>query len=196
MSPKPVAKNSIRIIGGELRSRRVEFMDADGLRPTGDRIRETLFNWLQNDVAGATCLDLFAGSGALGFEALSRGAKLADLVESDRRVASAIRDNAARLQLGNCTVVNTTAEDWLRQQAGQEPHYDIAFLDPPFADDRLAETCAKLDASGVMRENSLVYLESDKAVTDKVLPSGWQQIKSKQAGQVYFYLYRLVEATD
>ena len=191
MSSRSTARNSIRIIGGELRSRRIEFIDHKGLRPTGDRVRETLFNWLQNPIVGARCLDLYAGSGVLGIEALSRGARSVDLVEADRRVAQTISANLEKLELENVTVINTTAENWLRQQTGAGECYDVAFLDPPFAEASLLDICVALDASGVMSTNALVYLESDQPVVDELLPGGWECIKSKKAGQVYFYLYRL-----
>lgn len=191
MKPRATGKNSIRIIGGELRSRRIEFIDHPGLRPTGDRVRETLFNWLQHPVVGAACLDLFAGSGALGLEAMSRGARCVDLVDADRRVVESIRANTDRLQVDGVRVIHAQAESWLQQKAGEGEGYDIVFLDPPFGQGCLQNICAQLDAEGLLNEGALVYIESDKPVSEEWIPEGWELHKSKRAGQVYFYLYAL-----
>jgi 16S rRNA (guanine966-N2)-methyltransferase len=186
--PKPAARNSVRIIGGAWRGRRVPFPDSPGLRPTPDRIRETLFNWLQNSIADARCLDLFAGSGALGLEALSRGA--AELVFVEQAVAAArmLREQLARL--GASTrgqVVDMGAARFLRTPA--EP-FDLVFLDPPFGENRLAEYVPQLAAGGLLKPGALVYLECERTLGVPDLPVGWEMLKSKSAGEVGYHLAR------
>ena len=191
MPRKSSTRNSVRIIGGNLRSRRVEFIEHEGLRPTGDRVRETLFNWLQNTVPGARCLDLFAGSGVLGIEALSRGASSVDFVEADSKVVTQLWETIRTLQLGHAQVSRAQAEAWLAMPVTEDakPLYDIVFLDPPFADEQLPSICEQLNDSGRLQRRAQVYIESDKPVDESWIPDGWRQLKFKKAGQVYFYLY-------
>lgn len=191
MPRKSSTRNSVRIIGGDLRSRRVEFIEHEGLRPTGDRVRETLFNWLQNTIPAAHCLDLFAGSGVLGIEALSRGASSVDFVEADSKVATQLRETIRTLQLNDAQVSRAQAEAWLAMPVAEEakPLYDIVFLDPPFADKQLPSICERLNDSGRLQRRAQVYIECDNPVDESWIPDGWSQLKSKKAGQVYFYLY-------
>jgi 16S rRNA (guanine966-N2)-methyltransferase len=192
-SNAPGGRNSVRIIAGGWRGRRVNFPDLPGLRPTPDRVRETLFNWLQQAVAGSRCLDLFAGSGALGLEALSRGAKEAVFVEQAVAASRALQEQL-RL-LGGATrgrVVEMGAARFLRSgaQFGGAP-FDIVFMDPPFGRDALAEYVPMLDMGDWVAPGTLVYLENEKASGVPVLPSHWELLKSKSAGEVGYHLARV-----
>jgi 16S rRNA (guanine966-N2)-methyltransferase len=182
-------RNSVRIIGGGWRGLRVSFPDVPGLRPTPDRVRETLFNWLQHDIAGARCLDLFAGSGALGLEALSRGAKELVFVEQSVAASRALQEQLIRFGgAGKGRVVEMGAARYLRspQQA-----FDIVFLDPPFGQGALVEYVPLLDAGRWLKEGALVYLENEKKEGVPVLPAHWQLLKSKSAGEVGYHLARV-----
>ena len=182
-------RNSVRIIGGGWRGRRVNFPDLPGLRPTPDRVRETLFNWLQQAVAGARCLDLFAGSGALGLEALSRGAKQLVFVEQAVPASRSLQEQLVRLGGGDRgQVVEMGAARYLRSDA--EP-FDIVFLDPPFGQGALAEYVPLLDGGGWLKPGSLVYLENEKAEGAPALPAHWELLKSKSAGEVGYHLARV-----
>lgn len=181
--------NSVRIIGGEWRGRRIRFPAAPGLRPTSDRRRETLFNWLAPRLAGSRCLDLFAGSGALGFEALSRGAARAVLVEASREVAAALAASARALEAGDrCRVVHARAERYLARAA--EP-FDIVFLDPPFARPALvADACARLDG-GWLAADARVYLELDARTARPRLPPHWQLLRELTGGDAHALLFAI-----
>lgn len=178
--------NQIRIVGGEHRGRRLAFPDSPGLRPTSDRTRETLFNWLQPLLPGAACLDLFAGSGALGFEAASRGAGQVMLVEQDPKVVGQLEANQARLGLSQVVVEQCDAMSWLDRDARA---FDIIFLDPPFADNLLTDCCEKLDQRGWLGSDPRLYLEWDLHGPAPKLPASWYPIKEKKAGQVAYALY-------
>jgi 16S rRNA (guanine966-N2)-methyltransferase len=182
------ARNSVRIIGGVWRGRRVEFPDVAGLRPTPDRIRETLFNWLQHAVAGARCLDLFAGSGALGLEALSRGAKELAFVEQAVPAARALREQLTRLGAASRAQVFEMGAARFLRSAG-EP-FDIVFLDPPFGSGALAEYVPQLESGNWVKDGGLVYLENERAAGAPVLPPHWELLKSKSAGEVGYHLAR------
>ena len=167
--------------------RKLQFPDARGLRPSADRVRETLFNWLQNEVAGSRCLDLFAGSGALGFEAASRGARHVTLVESSPQVAKRLQENVRLLNLQDVVEVNHgKAHSWLEQYKG-EP-FNLVFLDPPFADNLLEQTLRQLLASRLLSDRVLLYVERDAAQLLPELPANCQVIKDKKAGQVAYSL--------
>ncbi len=178
--------NQVRIIGGEHRGRKLGFPDIPGLRPTGDRIRETLFNWLQTSLPGAKCLDLFAGSGALGLEAASRGAGQVLMLDRSAVVVDQLRQNIALLGLNQTSVEQ--ADALTRLQAAPQP-FDIVFLDPPFADELLQQVCYQLEAGGWLKPDTLLYIEIDAAKGLPQLPSGWRQLKEKRAGQVEYFLY-------
>jgi len=181
--------NRVRIVGGTLRGRKIAFPAAAGLRPTGDRIRETLFNWLQPVLPGSRCLDLFAGSGVLGIEAASRGAAQVVLVESAPRVAAALRQNLAELVLGDgVRLVEVDALDWLR--AGPPTTFDVAFLDPPFAAGLMEEAAALLEDSGWLADGALVYLERADVQGPWPVPDNWVVLRDKRAGQVAYALAR------
>ena len=180
-------RNTVRIIAGEWRSRRLEFPERGTLRPTPDRVRETVFNWLAPYLPGAHCLDLFAGSGAFGFEALSRGAARAALVERDAAAAAALRANAERLAAAGAEIVEADALSYLTGAA--EP-FDIVFLDPPYASGLLAPCLDRLAAGGWLAPTALVYSEAREGELPP-LPAGWQLARSKTAGQVGYHLARI-----
>jgi 16S rRNA (guanine966-N2)-methyltransferase len=183
------SRNSVRIIGGGWRGRRVNFPDVPGLRPTPDRVRETLFNWLQHAVAGARCLDLFAGSGALGLEALSRGATTLVFVEQAVAAARALQEQLIRFGGSpKARVVEMGAARYLRTPA---PAFDIVFLDPPYGRDALAEYIPMLDAGNWLNVGGLVYLENEKTAGVPALPPHWELLKSKAAGEVGYHLARV-----
>lgn len=188
--PKQDMSNQVRIIGGTHRSRPIRFPALEGLRPTGDRIRETLFNWLQDQIAGSRCLDLFAGSGALGIEALSRGATFAQFVEYNREAAEAIKTNLDVLGIGQGEVSHSSAEDWLPSTQRMEP-FDVVFLDPPFAEQKLTAICESLASSQCVQPGTLVYIENGEEVDAQQLPDSWSQIKQKKGGRVSFYLFEV-----
>lgn len=166
-----------------MRSRVVTFPDAPGLRPTPDRVRETLFNWLGQTLHGRSCLDLFAGSGVLGFEAASRGAAQVTLVERNPAVFRALRANLKNLALGN---VFAHPQDGLEFASRDTQRYDVIFLDPPFASDYLPRLLEILPAR--VNPEGVVYVESGAAVD---IPAPWQVLKSGRAGQVYYQLIGL-----
>ncbi|MDX7992452.1 16S rRNA (guanine(966)-N(2))-methyltransferase [Xenorhabdus sp. Reich] len=184
--PQRASLGQIRIIGGKWRGRKLPVPDSEGLRPTTDRVRETLFNWLMPIIQGARCLDCFSGSGALGFEALSRYASGATLIEYDRNVAKQLSANLALLKAENATVVQGDALQYLN---GAGTPFEVVFLDPPFRKGMLTEAIRLLEANGWLAEESWVYVEaeSESAATD--VPANWQLHREKIAGQVAYRLY-------
>jgi 16S rRNA (guanine966-N2)-methyltransferase len=182
----------IRIIAGKWRGRRIPVLDSEGLRPTGDRARGTLFNWLAGHLAGADCLDLFAGTGALGLEALSRGARSACFIERERRVAEQLSEVIRTLGAEGTEVLCVEAVRFLR---GARRPFDIAFVDPPFGGPDHGELCTLL-AQGWLRESGWVYLEMgrDRGLPD--LPAGWETHREKTAGAVRFALIRVGTQVD
>jgi 16S rRNA (guanine966-N2)-methyltransferase len=185
----PTSRNSVRIIGGIWRGRRVHFPDMPSLRPTPDRVRETLFNWLQHSLGGTRCLDLFAGSGALGLEALSRGAAEVVFVEQFPAASRTLQQQLVLLG-GEVKgrVMEMGAARFLRTAA--KP-FDIAFLDPPFGKDALAEYIPMLDSGNWLKAGSLVYLENERLAGVPTLPPHWELLKSKSAGEVGYHLARI-----
>jgi 16S rRNA (guanine966-N2)-methyltransferase len=177
----------LRIIGGQWRGRQLNVPEAEGLRPTPDRVRETLFNWLQPVIAGASCLDLFAGSGALCLEALSRGAGRAVLVEKAGPVVERLRQHVETLQAQNATVVLADALDFLRQTPQA---FDIIFIDPPFKSDLIGYCAEQVEAQGWIKPGGLVYIEAPSTLLTLPLPAAWELIRSKKAGQVGYHLAR------
>ncbi|KTD22009.1 methyltransferase [Legionella lansingensis] len=179
-------KQTVRIIGGQYRGKKLSFPNIEGLRPTPDRVRETLFNWLMHDIGGAHCLDAFAGSGALGFEAYSRGARSVVLVEASSKVYVNLKKIAHSFNSPNLLIIHGNAEDYMQKSSES---FDIVFLDPPFAKSYLLPKCLDiLSHSNLLVSGGLVYLESpDKLSVD---PERWEEKKSKQAGQVIYGLYK------
>ncbi|MEO6687489.1 MAG: 16S rRNA (guanine(966)-N(2))-methyltransferase RsmD [Dokdonella sp.] len=188
-NPKSTA-GTLRIVAGSLRGSRLNVPDMQGLRPTPDRVRETLFNWLAPSIPGARCLDLYAGTGALGIEAMSRGAGECVLVERDRGLCKLLQENLSRLQVANAKVVNDDAAGFLA--APVEP-FDLVFLDPPFDANLWASSARQLEQGGWLREGAFVYVESI-ADADVRLPSNWASHREGRAGAVQFALYRRLPA--
>jgi 16S rRNA (guanine966-N2)-methyltransferase len=170
-------KGKIRIIAGEYRGRRIQVPDRAGLRPTPDRVRETLFNWLGQSLEGLACLDLFAGSGALGFEAASRGAKRVVMVEQDRAVFESLKSFRERIGAHHVEVLHEDAFAYLKRM----PPFDVVFLDPPFRQNALPAVFKQLKGAPGMR----VYVESDAPFTPD---EAWRELKRARAGQVSYQL--------
>ena len=184
MSVKKV-RGELRIIGGRYRGRRLPIPSETGLRPTSDRVRETLFNWLAPVIPGARCLDAFAGSGALGFEAVSRGAGEVVLIEQSGAVARQLEENARRLGAEETRILRGDAIRWLE---GSGPPFDIVFLDPPFAEVLWAPAIERLAHRGWLKPGSRVYLEAPAHSEFPDLPAGWDLVRDKTAGQVHYGL--------
>jgi 16S rRNA (guanine966-N2)-methyltransferase len=192
MTIKPGAANKkprpgrLRIVAGKWRSRLLEIADEPGLRPTSERVRETVFNWLAPLIPGSRCLDLFAGTGALGFEALSRGAASAVFVENSRRAAKVIETSAQILDASGAVIHCGDAAEYVRN--ARPASFDIVFLDPPFADDRLEDLCRLIDEHGILATGGRIYLEQDRARPGTVLPERWRVLKDRTAGNVRYML--------
>ena len=178
---------SCRIIGGRWRGRKIKFDDAEGLRPTTDRIRETVFNWLQPYIHQSRCLDVFAGSGVLGFEALSRGAQEVVFIEQNSKTVKSLEQNISMLDADNVRIFHQDALSWL-QSAKSDHRFDLVFLDPPFHAELLAKACAVLNSSGCLAEDAIIYVEHN-IDTDIELPENWSALKEKKAGQVAYKLF-------
>ncbi|KXJ47444.1 MAG: 16S rRNA (guanine(966)-N(2))-methyltransferase RsmD [Cycloclasticus sp.] len=183
--------NRVRIIGGQWRGRKIEFPSIDGLRPTTDPVRETLFNWLQPYLPQSNCLDLYAGSGALGFEAASRGARHVLMVEQDSRVVKALRTNKEIMQAANVQLMHRPALDALKAKRKEtDSSFDIVFLDPPFNQGELIECVKRLEESGYLSDDAVIYLECESTLALDFLPKNWLEHRRKKAGQVTYYLYQ------
>ncbi|MDG2502600.1 MAG: 16S rRNA (guanine(966)-N(2))-methyltransferase RsmD [Porticoccaceae bacterium] len=182
----------LRIIAGKWRSRVVAFQPADGLRPTGDRIRETAFNWLRESIDGARCIDLFAGSGALSFEALSRGAAHCTSLEQQGAAIKQLRENAALLQAQDLDIVHTDSLRYLQQGAPAQP-YNLAFVDPPFAAGIINNTCVLLNNNSWLADKAMIYCEMAATDNSFVAPENWQMLREKVSGEVRYCLYSRIE---
>ena len=180
-------QGQLRIIAGEWRSRRLSFPDAPGLRPTPDRVRETLFNWLTAHIEGARVLDAFAGSGALFLEALSRGAASAVALDSNRAAIENLKDNLELLRCPTGQVIQTDVVRYL--QGEPKVPFDVVFLDPPFHQDLLPATCALLEERHWLAEHAWIYTESETAPSTLQLPGNWRLHREKKAGQVHYALW-------
>jgi 16S rRNA (guanine966-N2)-methyltransferase len=175
----------VRIIAGQWRGRKLSVPDVPILRPTPDRVRETLFNWLAPVIQGAYCLDLFAGSGALGFEALSRGAARVVMVEQSSTLVTLLQQEAVKLGAHNVLIYCARAPQGLRSTP--QP-FDIVFLDPPYEENLLLPSCAYLEEQHFLAASAYIYLEAKQLIKDNELPQNWRIIKSQRAGQVYYHL--------
>lgn len=184
-APARAQRNQLRIIGGQWRGRKLSFPDGEGLRPTNDRVRETLFNWLMAQIPGAHCLDAFAGSGALGFEALSRGALSAILWDSNPAAITRLKDNATLLG-ANCEIRQGDALQLLQQPPSRA--VDVVFLDPPFALNLLAPAAQALEEGHWLHPGSHIYTECGAGSHDP-LPANWQLYREKKAGEVCYRVY-------
>jgi len=185
-APRGASARVLRIIGGSWRGRRLRFPAAALIRPTPDRVRETLFNWIGARIGGARCLDLFAGSGALGLEALSRGAAHVTFVERNAVAARELRARLAEWGAGDARVERGDALQFL---AGAAQAFDIAFLDPPFASGLLAAAAAALEAKGWLTDAALIYVECGARAALPPLPARWLELRGKRAGEVGYHLY-------
>ncbi len=178
----------LRIIGGKYKGRQIRFTAAEGLRPTAERIRETLFNWLQIHIETSNCLDLFAGSGALGFEALSRGAKKVVFVESNRKAASMIKQTLAQLSSINDAVINQEATSYLTKC---EQKFEIVFLDPPYKSELLQKSIDALHLHSLIKINGWAYIEYAEHSDPPEVPDTWELYRSTKAGDAKACLYRV-----
>jgi 16S rRNA (guanine966-N2)-methyltransferase len=180
-------KQEIRIIGGQYRGKKLHFPAVEGLRPTPNRIRETLFNWLMHDIKGARCLDAFAGSGALGFEAFSRGASQVVFLENSCKVHTHLEKIIRSFNNSILKLIQTDTREYL--QTSKE-HFDIIFLDPPFALNYLPQCIEYLSKNNLLVSGGLIYVESATEINLNELQ--WQQIKLKKAGQVFYGLFKRI----
>lgn len=189
------ARNELRIIGGKWRGRRVQFPDLDAIRPTPDRVRETLFNWLQHVIAGSRCLDLFAGSGALGLEALSRGAAQVVFVDQERAVIRQLDETLSKLEAQGAESHAEDARRFLDGRPATSPKpFDVVFLDPPFAAEFLPEVCRALEDRGWLASRANIYIELPARAGAPTLPANWTLLKSGRAGEVGYHLARRADA--
>jgi len=186
MKSSTLKMNSVRIVGGQWRRRVLRFPDAEGLRPTPDRVRETLFNWLGQDLTGLSCLDLFAGSGALGFEAASRGAAPVVMVENSPRVIAVLEENASLLKAGTALrIVRSDAVKFASSQRESGTRFDVVFLDPPYKQGWLEKLEPLL--TELVAADGALYVESEGALDGM---GQWRTVRSGRAGQVHFHLMR------
>ena len=184
----PSGRGEIRIIGGAWRGRKLHFPKVPGLRPTPDRVRETLFNWLQFEIAGKRCLDLFAGSGALGLEALSRGAHEVVFVERDPQAVGYLREMLATLKCDRGRAEPRDAFAFLAHGAAHP--FDVVFVDPPYDEHWLSSVCTALEQGGWLGPHALIYLEDAAKRGEPAIPDGWTLLRSKRAGDVGYHLAR------
>lgn len=185
-SQKKPSTGFVRIISGLWRGRKLPVHDAEGLRPTTDRVKETLFNWLAQDVPQAKCLDLFAGSGGLGFEAASRQADNVTMIELNPNAFNQLEKNIAALNSDNLTAINSDALSFL-QQAGT-PHH-VVFIDPPFRKGLLEQTVTLLESNGWLANDAMIYIETEKELALEGIPTNWHLHREKTAGQVSYRLF-------
>ncbi|MDD9339026.1 MAG: 16S rRNA (guanine(966)-N(2))-methyltransferase [Providencia heimbachae] len=184
--PPTASLGQIRIIGGTWRGRKLPVRDSEGLRPTTDRVKETLFNWLMPVIREARCLDCYAGSGSLGFEALSRLADNVTFIELDKQNTQLLIENKARLQATHATVINNSCLSVLAQ-AGTP--FDVVFIDPPFRKGLLNETVQLLEKNHWLADESWIYIESEAESPLTDIPANWQLHREKIAGQVAYRLF-------
>lgn len=181
--------NQLRIIAGKWKRRQLDFANVDGLRPTPDRVRETLFNWLMWDIQNADVLDVCAGSGALSFEALSRGANSVLMIEPNREQTAFLQKNLKLLQVENATLMVTTAQKALNQLAQSAQRFDVVFLDPPYSLNLWQELAMLIQP--VLKQKALIYVEADRELHQLNLPNTWKIIKQSKAGKVYAGLFQV-----
>ncbi|XPF93010.1 16S rRNA (guanine(966)-N(2))-methyltransferase RsmD [Colwellia sp. RE-S-Sl-9] len=185
---KSSSKGSIRIISGKHRGRKLPVLMAEGLRPTTDRVKETVFNWLMPYMHESICLDCFAGSGGLGFEAQSRGAKGVTLIELNKAAAQQLEQNKALLKANNITIENTNTLTFLEKCSKK---FSIVFIDPPFRKGLIEQTIDLLN-NNLLETNALIYIEMESEEEIQSIPGNWQLLKEKKAGQVAYRLYQTI----
>ncbi|SIO96285.1 16S rRNA (guanine(966)-N(2))-methyltransferase RsmD [Vibrio spartinae] len=188
-SQKKDKSGFIRIISGLWRGRKLPVHDAEGLRPTTDRVKETLFNWLATDIPQARCLDLFAGSGSLGFEAASRQAEHVTMIEKNPAAFQQLKKNQQALSATQLQVIQSDTLLYLAQTP-PERAYDIVFIDPPFRQGLLEDTLRLLESNQWLHEQAMIYIESEKEWPVAAIPASWQLYREKIAGQVCYRLYQ------
>ncbi len=186
-SPHAKKTGQFRIIGGKWKGRKLRFIEVEGLRPSLDRIRETLFNWLQNEIHGARCLDLFAGSGAIGIEALSRGAAKTSFVELNRKAFHQLEENLGLVNADNAHVVHGDAFEFIA--SNQQP-FDIIFLDPPFHKGITQKVIENLAEAEWLKPEALIYIEVEQGL-ELNIPENWSELKDKKAGQLQYKLFEI-----
>lgn len=186
--------NQLRIIGGDWKGRKLRFPDVPNLRPTPDRVRETIFNWLAPMLHGAHCLDLFAGSGALGLEALSRGAAFTTFVDSHKKVTQALQSHLDLLEANDkANIFSIDGVKFLSHEKfkiTEAKKYDVVFLDPPYHLDFMRKVVPLLEENNWLNENAMLYLEIEKRQSLPELPTNWKQLKEKTAGEVNYFLFQ------
>jgi 16S rRNA (guanine966-N2)-methyltransferase len=185
-SAKSSNKGSIRIIAGIHRGRKLPVLMAEGLRPTTDRVKETVFNWLMPFIQDSKCLDCFAGSGGLGFEALSRGASHVNFIELNNAAAQQLKENQFLLQSNNISIINSDALHFIKNNTQK---FDVVFLDPPFRKNFVEQTAQLLNGNS-LADNALIYIEMESEESNQQLPLNWKLLKEKVAGQVISRLYQ------
>ena len=183
------ANGFIRIISGQFRGRKLPVKDVQGLRPTTDRIKETVFNWLMQDTRGAAVLDCFASSGGLGFEALSRFADHAVFFELDKSAASQLKENINMLKLDKAVVKQGNSLSLLEQNT-QNEQFDLIFVDPPFRQNLAEKSCFLLEKNNWLSAQALIYVEVESELSDLSSPDNWMLLKEKTAGQVIIRQYQ------
>ncbi len=190
-------RNQIRIIAGSLRGRKITFPDSAGLRPTPDRVRETLFNWLNPVIRGSHCLDLFAGSGALSFEAISRGAERVVLLEKSTPVFKYIEEQAGlfNIPIQKLEIKLIDSQGYLKDTKQPFETFDIVFVDPPYGSHLLFPSFALLHEKGWVKEKTLIYCGTDEPIAPQTLPVGWKILREQKAGVVHFYLIEVALKT-
>lgn len=187
-SRRQTTAGEIRIIGGKWRGRKLPVLDLDGLRPTTDRVKETLFNWLMPVIQQADCLDCFAGSGSLSFEAVSRGANSATLLEQQRAAIQILQQNQHTLQAQQLNIIQTDTLNWLARPA--EKQFDLIFIDPPFHHNLINPVLQLLQQHQWLKAQAWIYIERETDSSAPQVPANWQLHRQKQAGQVIYQLYQ------
>jgi len=177
---------TVRIIAGQWRGRKIHFPDVRGLRPTPDRVRETVFSWLTPYLSDANCLDLFSGSGALGFEALSRGARSVVMIDQEKKITDHLKQTAITFKAENLSIITARLPQQLTCLSTQ---FDIVFLDPPYRQNLIAPCCSILDSQHLLADHAFIYIEAERELTELLLPANWKKLKSKTAGDVGYHLY-------
>jgi 16S rRNA (guanine966-N2)-methyltransferase len=185
-SAKSSNKGSIRIIAGKHRGRKLPVLMAEGLRPTTDRVKETVFNWLMPFIQDSHCLDCFAGSGGLGFEALSRGANHVHFIELNKAAAQQLKENQRLLNSDNVSIINSDALSFIKNNTQK---FDVVFLDPPFRKRFIEQTTVLLNENS-LAESALIYVEMESEENNQEFPLNWKLLKEKIAGQVVYRLYQ------
>lgn len=187
-SRKPTNDGFIRIISGQWRGKKLPVKDKQGLRPTTDRTKETLFNWLMHDIHNANCLDCFSGSGSLGFEALSRYAKCCTFLELDKQVVKQLQINIETLKVNNAEIIQGDSQRYLNKIANKQ--YNIVFIDPPFNQGLVQPCIEQLESNNYLANDCLIYIEVENELTDLSVPDHWNLLKEKKSGQVRYQLFR------